>query len=555
MTVELEGPRGASTVGQTATAPSQASPTFVRCRELQPGESLASLVQWHCTQNVVPRLSTLFSLLSKCGGEAVRTLHDLAQSPTSLCALERVTRQPAGALAHLRRKTLRAAVEDGYEARVVEGAYEWPQFTRARKLQAVCPQCLREHGYGFANWDFVQAPVCLRHGVRLLDHCDHCSVPIEMDRLAMLRCARCSRALGQAVSKPVDETVLAAARLVQASRVQAFGTADDNFPVEPHDISGLLRLLLLGEASRPVDFGLKGDLEDVSIDQRVAALRLLGQTLAGTRIDSTRLRELSRRRWVFEALLPEAERSRLLREACATAVLPADVTAMLCGDRERAPLPTAVEHFKPWQPPRIFKLQDLANRLGLSREDLRLLMAEEGISEVKPSHYGFDMDDVLRLERALAEMLPLNQVDDLLGWPGLATELMSMRLVVGLTLGSGEQLVHPRSVTSLFERAQQTATVTTGRKAMVTLAAAARATGLDARQVAWALWRILSGSVPNGGWQEPYRLTSLLVIPEQLQAHVIAQSHGTEAFTLAGAESPSAGLAARHCQSSEADDD
>jgi len=555
MTVDIQGPRGASTVGHAATTPSQPAPTFVRCRGLQRGESLASLVQWHCTQNVVPRLSTLFSLLSRCGGEAVRNLHDLAQSPSSLSALEQVTRQPAGALAHLRRKTLRAAVEDGYEARVVEGAYEWPQFTRARRLQAVCPLCLREHGYAFASWDFVQAPVCLRHRVRLLDHCDQCSMPIEVDRTALLRCARCSRVLGQAVPKPVDETVLAAARLVQAARVRAFGTADDTFPVEPHDISGLLRLLLLGEPGRPVDFGFKGDLEDVSLDRRLDALRLLGQTLEGARIDSARLKELVRRRWLFEALLPDAERTRLLREACSATVLPPDITAMLCGDRERAPVPTAVEHFRPSQPPRIFKLQDLAHRLGLSRENLRLLMAEEGASDVKPSHYGFDMDEVLRLERALAEMLPLDKADDLLGWPGLATEFLSMRLVVGLTRGSGEWLVHPRSVTSLFERAQQTATATTGRKAMVPLATAARASGLDARQVAWALWRVLSGSVPTGGWQEPYRLTSLLVIPEQLRAHVIAQSHVPEVFALAGGHPPPPGLAVGLTQSSEPHDE
>jgi hypothetical protein len=475
-------------------------------------------VQWHCTHNVVPRLSTLFGLLARTGGTPVRTLHELAQSPVSIRALERVTRQPAGALGHLQRKVLRAAVDDGYEDRLVDGVYEWPQHARARRLQAVCPTCLLETGYALACWEFVQAPVCLRHRVRLVDHCDSCDTPIKLDRTKLLTCEGCGHALGRVEAAPVDELQLEAARRVQASKTLAFGTPDANLPIEPHDLSGLLRLLLLPLPGQPVDWGLTGDLEAVSVERRLDALRWLGQAFEGSRVDSGRLRALALGRWVYAPLLPESEQVRLLREACETVALPPDVTAMLCWDRESVSLLTAVELFQPEPPPCIVDLRQLGQRLGLSREDLRVLMAEEAVCETKPQDYGFDMDEVLRLERALAEMLTLRQADQMLGWPGLAAELVSMRLVVSVTRASGEMALHPRSVTRLFEDVQErVAASTTGAATAAPLAAVARARGLDARQVAWALKQVIGGSLPAHGWAQPFQLTSLRVCPEQLQ--------------------------------------
>lgn len=412
------------------------------------------------------------------------TLHELGQSPASLRALERVTRQPERALDPIQRKVLRAAVDDGYEDRLVEGAYEWPQHARGRRLQAVCPACLDEAGYAMACWDYVQAPVCLQHRVRLIDHCDACRTPIKLDRTKLLTCEACGHSLGRAKVTPVDDLTLEAARCAQAARTMGFGTPDSNLPIEPDDLSGLLRLLLLPRLGQSVTWGLTGDLEAVDVERRLDALRRLGHALDGTRVDSGRLRAEALNRWAYAPLLPEHQRVRLLREACETVALPPDVTAMLCWDRETSPLPTAVELFEPDALPRLMDLRQLGQRLGLSREDLRTLMAEEAVSEIKPEYYGFDMDEVLRLERAVAQTLTLDEADRMLGWPGLAAELVSMRLVVGVTRASGEMALHPRGVTRLFEDLQERMTVLqVGTPATVSLATVARAWGLDARQV------------------------------------------------------------------------
>jgi hypothetical protein len=256
------------------------------------------------------------------------------------------------------------------------------------------------------------------------------------------------------------------------------------------------------------------------------ALGLLGAALDGTRLDSTRLRAMAMRRWPFAGLLPNGERLRLLREACQAVELPPDVTGMLCWDRESERVTSAAEHFRPSQPPRILEMRRLGDRLGLELPDLRVLMAEESFRRAKPGHDGFDMDEVLRLERALAAMLPLDEVDRMLGWPGVAAELVGMRLLVGISVADESTRVHVPSVTRLFEKARERVeAMRTKASFPVPLSTAATSLGLDARQVAEALRQLVGGSLPAYGWNEPFQLTSLLVNAQKLKA--LARLAGT----------------------------
>ena len=291
------------------------APSFVLCRALHPSEDLPSFIQWHCTENVVPRLSVLFSLLAKCGGESVKSVCALAQSRSTVRALERVTRQPPGALEHLEERVLQAAVDDGDELRIVQGLYEWPQHTRSRKLQALCPRCVHETGYGRVEWGYVQAPVCTRHALSLVDHCPTCRVPIGLNRTGLRHCASCSASFDVAHAVVVDDVVVQAARLVQQPRTHAFGTASYTVPLEPHELSGLLRLLLLPRFGQATNHGLTGELETIPVTCRVEGLRRLGSTVVGKRLDANALRAIALQRWPYAPWLVHDEQVRLLREA------------------------------------------------------------------------------------------------------------------------------------------------------------------------------------------------------------------------------------------------
>jgi hypothetical protein len=493
-------------------------PSFVIRRALLPAESLASFVQWHCAENVVPRMADLFRLLTECGGSPVTSIHDLAQSAAALQALERVTRSSTGALDHFRVTTLSSAIDGGKEVRVVHGAYEWPEHSRPRRIQAVCGPCLRDAGFGRVDWEFVQAPVCTRHAVQLLDRCPACSVALGFNRTQLSRCLACAAALDAAAPSAVEEVVVMAARLVQEPRTCAFGTAAYTIPLEPQELSGLLRLMLLPAFGESTEYGLKKGLETLPLARRVQALRRLGSAVVDGRLDADALRSLALARWPYASWLVRDERVRLLREACSDVNLTQDVSAMLCWGTDMPLYPTAGETFGS-RMPRILNLAGLAENLNLRLDSLNELLAAEKIKLSKPSDYGYDMDMVLELQRVVCAMPTFQEADALLGWPGVADELVRMRLLTSLSLADGGRAIYPRSVSELLSRIRERVVgVPQADDSHAVSLGLAADFSFDTRRFAWAIAQVVGGSLPAFGWAPPFNLVSLRVCKQRLRA-------------------------------------
>ena len=508
--------------------PSQSapSPTFIICRPPHPGESLASFVQWHCAENLVPRLAVLLKLLQERCGELATSTRDLAHSEKCLRALEQVTRLPAQALQYMHVKVFRAAVDGGEERRLLQGSHEWSQYSLSQHVQAVCPHCLRESGYAHAVWEYVQAPVCVRHRVQLVDRCPSCSGPIGFNRTSLAHCATCGASLDTAVTASVDHQVTEAARLVQRPRHVAFGTETYTLPVEPQELAGLLRLLLLPKLGRSVDDGLVGNMESLPLERRVDALRHLCSTVVDTRIDAERIRTIALQRWPYAPLLLPDEQTRLLREACQTVGLLPEVSRMICWGTDQPQYPNAATTHG-GRPPTIVGNVQLAAHLGIERQALGELLRWERMSPPGADADGFDMDEVSELERVLATMPTKEQVDALLGWPGASSELVSMRLLASFRGANGVDGVHPRSISELFERVHVRV-----NPALATVCGSAslheaETLGMDARQFAWAVAQVVGGTLPVHGWEPPFNLRSLQV--SQRRLHELADWPQSEA--------------------------
>lgn len=503
--------------GCSATAPDPAgSSSFVLTRQVRQGESLGGFVQWLCAENVVPRQADLFKLLTPGGSPAPRSIRELAQDEGALTALEQLSRQSPGTLARLRLRVLRSAVDDGEEDRIVQYGYEWPPGSRTRLLQPICSHCLQEDDFIRAEWEFGQAPVCLKHGVQLLEECGECGSPIRSDRATFSDCAACARPLTDSVAAPVDDLVLAATRAVQASRVLAFGSETFTAPLEPQDLSGLLRLLLIPRFGESVDYGLRADMESIPLIRRVKALELLGSCFVGKRLDSERVRRLARQRWPYAPLLVADEQSQLLLEASRVAGLAAEVARMLCWNSETSPYPTAVEVYGN-RPPRILTAPKLADHLGIDVRALAVLLAFERVATTNPTDFGYDMDEVLHLERVLRSMPGTQQVDSLLGWPGVAKELLDMHLLHGISMPDGRTCVHPRSLSQFLSRIHERVAATASRTGDWMPLEDSVAFGFDARQVAWAVAQVFGGSLDAHDWRAPFGLTSLFVCGQRLR--------------------------------------
>ncbi len=501
-------------------------PSFVIRRALHRGESLASFVQWHCAENLVPRLSGLFKLLEQICGELVTSTHELAQSAKCLRALEQVTRLPAHALQHLHVKVFRAAIEGGEERRVLQGSHEWSQYSLSHHVQAVCPHCLRESGYAHATWEYVQAPVCVRHRAQLVDRCPGCRAPIGFNRTSLAHCAACGASLDTAVTTSVDHQVTEAARLVQRPHHVAFGTETYTLPVEPQELAGLLRLVLLPKLGRSVDDGLVGNMESLPPERRVDALRHLDSTVVDGRIDASRIRTIALQRWPYAPLLLPDEQTRLLREACQTVGLLPEVSRMLCWGTDQPQYPDAAT-VHGGRPPTIVGDVQLAAHLGIERQALSELLRWERMSPPGADADGFDMDEVSELERVLATMPTKEQVDALLGWPGASSELVSMRLLASFRGTNGVDGVHPRSISELFERVHVRVNPAPATDCGTASLHDAETLGMDARQFAWAVAQVVGGTLPVHGWEPPFNLRSLQVSRRRL--HELADWPQSEA--------------------------
>jgi len=503
--------------GCSATAADPAgSSSFVLTRQVRQGESLGGFVQWLCAENVVPRQADLFKLLTVGGSPAVRSIRDLAQEVGALTSLEQLSRQSPGTLARLRLRVMRSAVDDGEEDRIVQYGYEWPPGSRTRLLQPICSHCLQEDDFIRAEWEYAQAPVCLKHGVQLLEECGECGSPIRSDRATFSDCAACAKPLTDSVAAPVEDLVLTATRAVQAARVLAFGSETFTAPLEPQDLSGLLRLLLIPRFGESADYGLRADMESIPLTRRVEALQLLGSCFVGKRLDSERVRRLAQQRWPYAPLLVADEQSQLLLEAGRVGGLAAEVARMLCWNAETSPYPTAVEVYGN-RPPRILTTSKLADHLGVEVRALAVLLSLERVATTNPADFGYDMDEVLRLERVLRSMPSTEEVDSLLGWPGLAKELRDMRLLQGLAMPDGRTCVHPRSLSQFLARIHERVGARACRTGDSMSLQDSIALGFDARQVAWAVAQVLGGSLDAHDWKAPFGLTSLFVCAQRLR--------------------------------------
>lgn len=67
-----------------------------------------------------------------------------------------------------------------------------------RSVPRICPQCLFEGGYCFAQWDFSLVCACERHACALIDRCPFCQRALSWNRCSLSACD-CGHALVSAL--------------------------------------------------------------------------------------------------------------------------------------------------------------------------------------------------------------------------------------------------------------------------------------------------------------------------------------------------------------------
>lgn len=479
---------------------------------LHDGESLLSLVQRHGEANESEMAPMLKLVTSDVDLPRAVQLADVVRDLSLLDALAARFGLAPGALSHLHLHGFK-----GDHTRLRQGAYELSTFVREPSQQLVCPACLASDGYARAVWDFVQAPVCTVHGTPLLGRCPSCTAPLKRTRSRLFACAGCGFDLRLAPAQaPVSERALAVARFVQTPRMLSAGLPEDSFPLDPQELSDILRLATLPDPGQPWDFALEGKLDNIPTEVLVRALDLVGSVMDGRHLDTRRLRPLLLRRWPYGAHLPPREQVRLLKAASLLLTIGRESSNLICYDSEESPDPSAGEVFGAAMP-RLFTRQQVEQFLNVEPQFLDDLL-RDGLTLTPPlAGDGHDMDEVLAIQRTLPDVMTFEAVDRTLGLDGVTSALVDLKLLPTLRDGHCDRLVHPASVAALLHRLWlQVQTRDAGSLDGVALSDA-RQFGFDDEQLGWVVAQALNGSLPILAWDAPFSLASLRVDRQRLE--------------------------------------
>lgn len=479
---------------------------------LHDGESLLSLVQRHCEANESEMAPMLKLVASDVGLPRAVQLADVVRDLSMLDALAARFGLAPGALSHLHLHGFK-----GDHTRLRQGAYELSTFVREPSQQLVCPACLASDGYARAVWDFVQAPVCTVHGTPLLGRCPSCTAPLKRTRSRLLSCPGCGFDLRLAPAQaPVSERALAVARFVQTPRMLSAGLPEDSFPLDPQELSDILRLATLPDPGQPWDLALEGKMDNIPTEVLVRALDLVGSVMDGRHLDTRRLRPLLLRRWPYGAHLPPREQVRLLKAASLLLTIGRESSNLICYDSEQSPEPSAAEVFDA-AIPRLFTRRQVEQFLKVEAQFLDDLL-RDGLCLTPPLiGHGHDMDEVLAIQRTLPDVLTFEAVDRMLGFEGVVTALVGLKLLPTLRDGQGNRLVHPASVSALLHRLWLAVRPGSEHEVDAVPLGEACQFGVSDEQLGWVIAQALNGGLPVVRWDEPYNLASLWVDQQRLR--------------------------------------
>lgn len=481
------------------------SKRFIAAPAPKPDESLPGYVVRLCEANALTRSRELLDLLQTLAGKPLRNVGDLVACGAALSVLEELASLEPGTLRNRGAYELETAYGPLWRRKGLELERE----CYALEIDQVCPSCLREEPYLREEWQFVHAPVCLRHRCELANECPGCGKTLRLTRTVVSVCPHCGTDLDRIPTKSVPDAVLPAAAAIQAWSTSRLGTPEYDVPIEPADVHLLARLALPLREGEPRDLGLTDGLQSLPVARRVEALSALGCSWDGVRFDSRTLREAFVQRWYYLNQFREPQLFiRRWRDGCQKLHLHPELQNMLREGHIEASLRDAAQQFN-GRPPRLLTESALAGFLGVKVSVAAEVGARLNILRRPAPGMGYDADEVLEARRYLDALLGAEDVDRIAGFHGAAAALTSNRLIETFGLGYGRDLGYvPDSLAALFDRLAEKIRTEASAIWGATLG---EVHGDDIEGLAKSVARAAIGASPITGWREPFRLVDLVV--------------------------------------------
>lgn len=371
----------------------------------------------------------------------------------------------------------------------------------------VCPACLEEVTYARKLWDLAHLPVCTQHGLALIDTCPNCGKRLSWKRIKVAHCGDCGADLRQAARVNVDPEVTELASL-SLSHIP-LGTEAHTELLSPEDLYRLVRLRALMKPGHGLEEALKENFIKLPLGDRLQALSLIAEAWNGRFLDSAHIRQILLENWRhLEALNANFHIRRELRRWVDTADLDDPVAGMILHDTPDADADKAY-HLYSGNPPRFTDPQEIARFLGVEQPLLECLRWRYLLKYPTPRYLAYDADDVLECRDFLDDLMTPEEVDLIVGAPGISRMLEQSRLIEPWCRLAEKPCYAPDSLANLFRAMLVKVLPKPAQGDALTLGQLAEG---NPDRLMELITRVLSGTVRAVHWAAPYRLVDLVVL-------------------------------------------
>jgi hypothetical protein len=340
----------------------------------------------------------------------------------------------------------------------------------------------------------------------LVDTCHRCGERLTWRRTRVAHCESCGADLRYSERIPAAPATLAVANL-GLSHIPV-GTDAHTELMSPEDLFRLVRLRALMKPGYSLEEALKENFTKLPLADRLRALSLIAEAWNGRFLDSARIRQTLLENWRhLKALNANFHIRRELRRWVDTADLDDPVAGMILHDTPDADADKAY-HLYSGNPPRFTDPKEIARFLGVEQPLLECLRWRYLLKYPTPRYLAYDADDVLECRDFLDDLMTPEEVDQIVGAPGISRMLEQSRLIEPWCRLAENPCYAPDSLASLFDAIR--------RRLLPDqpLDSAVRLGDMVQREPARLMQLItflLDGSLPVMGWGAPYRFLDLRV--------------------------------------------
>jgi len=468
-----------------------------------PDESLAGYIIRLSERNAYTSHTWMLGLLRERSGCHVASAAEATRNPQVIAAVEAMAGLPERSLAD------RSFVSWSHIQSWPCGEPDWdarPEKAFQRDHPMICPACLEEAPYARRLWDLAHLPVCTRHGIALVDSCPDCGKPISWRRTAVSRCNACGADLRRAPQASVAPAVVELASL-GLSPIR-LGTAGHTELIIPEDMFRLLHLLVPRWPGLSLEASGKENFIKLPLGDRLQALTTLARCWNGSFLESAGIRQALLEHWRhLQAFNASFYLRKELRRWVDSADLQDSVAGMILHDYPDADADKAY-HLYSGNPPRFANPEEIARYLGVEQPLLNCLRWLFLLKYPTPRYLAYDADDVLECRDFLDDLMTPEEVDEIVGAPGISRLLEQNRLIEPWCRQARKVCYAPDSLASLFDAIQRNLVPGQRSQATVRLRDLAQR---GAEQLMRLIVRVLDGSLPVVGWDEPYRVVDVWV--------------------------------------------